>query len=212
MERTRQQWIRDTWLLVITTVVLLMYFVVNVPHDVNHVLNIPFDAQIPRVPIFSIPYLTYLPWLWGTLVYAWYKNMAFKQLAYSYILVDLVAFSVYMTFQTYIPHTPVMESDFFSNVLKFIYSHDLPYSAFPSLHTAMSAVIATYFVCRRSKWSWAAVSLATLIISSTLFTKQHFVVDIISGIILGVGVTWLVFRFIPSKGKVEPGKIITAES
>jgi len=212
MKRSRKQWINDTWLLALTSLVLSMYFVLDVPHAVVHMMNLPIDAQIPRFPIFAIPYLMYLPWLWGTLAYAWYKNLSFKQLAISYMVVDLVAFTCYLTYQTYIQRPPLIVHDFQSSVLQFIYSHDLPYSAFPSLHSAMSAVIATYFVCRRSKYAWAAVGMAALIVVSTLFTKQHVIVDAISGVTLGVVATWIVFRFLPSKEKIKPVVTVSEEA
>lgn len=192
--RDRKTWLIDIVLLVVTTVVLLMYLVVNIPQDTLHVLRISLDDQIPRLPVFSIPYLAFLPWLYGTLVYAFIKNRYFRQLAISFIIINLIAFVVYLTFQTYIPRDAITSRDFFSGILQFIYSRDQPYAGFPSLHSALSASIATYFVCMKSKWVWAAVVMAALVVVSTLFTKQHFVLDAVSGVGLGVFVTWGVAR------------------
>jgi membrane-associated phospholipid phosphatase len=172
----------------------MMYLVLNIPQSTLHVLQTSLDKQIPRVPIFSIPYLAFLPWLYGTLIYAWLKNRYFRQMAISFILINLVAFVVYLTFQTYVPRDPITSHDLFSGILQFIYNNDQPYAGFPSLHSALSASMATYFVCSKSKWSWAAVAMAALVVVSTLFTKQHFVLDAISGVTLGVVVTWVTFK------------------
>ena len=197
--RDHRAWLVDAILLVITTTVLLMYLVVNVPQDTLHVLRTSLDNQIPRLPIFSISYIAFLPWLYGTLIYSFIKNRYFRQLAISFIVINLVAFVVYSTFQTYIPRDPITSHDLFSGILQFIYSHDQPYSGFPSLHSALSASIATYFVCMKSKWAWAAVVMAGLVVVSTLFTKQHFILDAASGVGLGVLVTGGLFRIFKRK-------------
>lgn len=194
--RDYKTWLIDIVLLVATTLVLLMYLVVNIPQDTLHVLRTSLDDQIPRLPIFSIPYLAFIPWLYGTLVYSFIKNRYFRQLAISFVIVNLIAFVVYLTFQTHIPRDSITSPDFFSGILQFIYNHDKPYAGFPSLHSALSASIATYFVCMKSKWAWAAVAMAGLVVMSTLFTKQHFVLDAVSGVGLGVLVTWGVFRLL----------------
>jgi len=199
MRRTSRQWSIDTILLLLTTAILYMYVALNVSQSINHVVRIGFDDAIPRLPVFVIPYLLFLPWLYGTLIFAWYKNRYFHQLAYSFIVINLIAFFVYLTFQTIVPREVITSNDIFSNILQFVYNNDLPYAGLPSLHSALSVSIAAYFVIRKSKYSWAAISMAALIVVSTLFTKQHFILDAISGVSLGALVTWAVFRYMPVK-------------
>ncbi len=199
MPRTRRGWVIDTVLLALTAVILYMYVALNAPLSVNHVVKIGFDDLIPRVPIFVIPYLAFLPWVYGTLIFAWIKNRYFHQLAYSFIIINLAAYFVYLTFQTVVPREIITTHDIFSNILQFVYNNDLPYAGLPSLHAALSASIATFFVIRHSKYSWAAVSMAVLVVASTLLVKQHFVLDAVAGVGLGVLVTWGVFRFTTSK-------------
>lgn len=199
MARSRKEWLNDTLLLALVVVVSCMYFMLNVPHISVNVLRTFIDDQIPRVSFFSIIYLAFLPWFWGVVIYSWFNNRFFRQLAFSVILVNLIAFIIYLFFQTYVPRESIINSDFLSGVLQFIYSHDRPYNAFPSLHVALSSVVATYFVNIKSKWSWAFVATALLISISTLFVKQHFIVDVLSGATLGVAVTWSVFKFFQKK-------------
>jgi len=186
--------IGDTLLLILVSFILLMYFIFNMPHDELHILKIALDNQIPRLPIFTIPYLFFIPWSWGVLTYSWYSSRSFHQLAYSFIIINLVAFLIYFTFQTYVPRDQITSHDFFSNVLQLIYNNDRPYNGFPSLHSSLSTSIATYFVCKESKWSWMAILIAAVIVISTLFVKQHFILDAVSGIFLGIVVTSIVFK------------------
>lgn len=203
MSINRKELIQNLILLVVVVAISVLYFVIDIHQLSLHVLRTGLDIQIPRIPFFSIPYLAFLPWLWGTVIYSFFKHRTFRQLAYSVIIVNLVAFCVYLSFQTYVPRDPIITNDFFSNLLRFIYSHDQPYNCFPSLHSALSAVIATYFLCRKSCWSWAAISMAGLVVISTLFVKQHFVLDAISGIVLGIITTLVVFRLSSNKKSVK---------
>jgi membrane-associated phospholipid phosphatase len=198
MERTRREWIVDTLILAVTFVVAELYFVFNAPADVINNVKIALDSFIPRLPFFVVPYLLFLPWLWLIVIYAWLKKKAFYQLALSLTIVNLIAYVVYLSFQTIVPRDPVVENDIFSNVLRAIYENDLPYAGFPSLHCGLSTVAASYFVLRKSKWAPAFISMAALVVVSTLFTKQHFVLDVVSGVGLGVIVTLLVFKLVPN--------------
>jgi len=68
--------------------------------------------------------------------------------------------------------------------LRFLYAADPPYNCFPSLHVAHSFVSAlTSFRAHRSIGAVATVG-ASLVAVSTLYTKQHYVVDVGAGILL----------------------------
>ena len=68
--------------------------------------------------------------------------------------------------------------------LRFLYSSDPPYNCFPSLHVAHSFVsaLACYRVHRGV--GLGAATCASLVAVSTLFTKQHYIADVIAGILL----------------------------
>lgn len=199
--QTNKKYIVDWLILFVLVVVVFLYSLINEPHGTVHVLNSAIDNIIPRLPGFSLIYLAFLPWVALTIFIAWYKKRDFRQLAYSLIIINLIAYTVYFIFQTHVPRDPILSSDIFSRILQFIYEHDRPYNCFPSLHSAMSASLATYFVVRKSKWAWTSVIFAGFIIASTLLIKQHYIADAVSGIILGFGVTWIIFRIF-SKGKI----------
>ena len=63
---------------------------------------------------------------------------------------------------------------------------DPPYNCFPSLHVAHSFVSA--LTCLRVHRGVGIVALisASLVALSTLFTKQHYVLDVIAGVLMAV--------------------------
>jgi len=68
--------------------------------------------------------------------------------------------------------------------LRFLYELDPPYNCFPSLHVAHSFVSAlTCYRVNRGVGIAGAIC-AVLVGISTLFTKQHYILDVIAGILL----------------------------
>lgn len=76
--------------------------------------------------------------------------------------------------------------------LRALYSSDPPYNCFPSLHVAHSFV--SRLACYRVHRSLGIVATicATLVALSTLFTKQHYILDVIAGMSLAF-VAYVIF-------------------
>ncbi|MEJ6488050.1 phosphatase PAP2 family protein, partial [Nostoc punctiforme UO1] len=68
----------------------------------------------------------------------------------------------------------------------YIYSKDYPYNCFPSLHNALSVLSFFYWVQVLPKFKWIIGIFVLLIILSTLLIKQHYIPDVISGILLAI--------------------------
>ncbi len=86
----------------------------------------------------------------------------------------------------------MIDEGFFAWSLQFIYDFDRPYNCLPSLHVAYAflAALTCYRVHRGL--GIAALLYAALIGISTLYTKQHYVVDVVAGVLLAY-VAYLVF-------------------
>jgi membrane-associated phospholipid phosphatase len=83
--------------------------------------------------------------------------------------------------------------------LRALYSSDPPYNCFPSLHVAHSFVsaLACYRVHRQL--GIVATLCATLVAASTMFTKQHYVVDVIAGTFLAMAAYGIFLRRYPAE-------------
>ena len=104
-----------------------------------------------------------------------------------------LAYACFLAWPTVAPTPTVVPGSGFSvAVLRVIYDSDIAYNCFPSLHVAQCFVAA--FACQRVHRGVGAVSLvwAVLVALSTLFTKQHYVVDVVGGIALA-GLAHLLF-------------------
>ncbi len=111
----------------------------------------------------------------------------FRQTMKAYLFVMLVSYAGFLLYPTTAPHAEAFVIDGFAAwSLQFLYDLDQPYGCFPSLHVAYSFVgaLACYRMHRGA--GIAAAGWAALIGVSTVYTKQHFVVDAIAGAIIGL--------------------------
>jgi membrane-associated phospholipid phosphatase len=102
-----------------------------------------------------------------------------------------IALAIFIFLPTYVNVPLIAGADVFSNLLRQIQSSGGVYNAFPSGHLYITTLVALFFTrwYPRTRLFWiAAVVLVAL---STLFTGQHYILDLIGGI----GLAWLGYRF-----------------
>jgi membrane-associated phospholipid phosphatase len=103
----------------------------------------------------------------------------------AFLAMWLVAYAFFLGYPTVGPRPPqVVEAGFSGWGLKVIYGSDSNYNCFPSLHVAQCYLAA--FVCHRVHRGVGTVAVvwASLVGASTLFTKQHWALDVAGGIVL----------------------------
>lgn len=154
------------------------------------------DMSIPFVKLFIIPYVIWYPFLFLGLCYLCYKDrdMYYKTVI-SFDMGLVVCYIFYFFFQTTVPRPVINGHDFFSILISLIYQADKPYNCFPSIH-----VLTSYLLIKGIRWSRVKNKLVCslayicgiLIIISTVFIKQHVILDVASGILFGN----LVFSFV----------------
>jgi membrane-associated phospholipid phosphatase len=84
-----------------------------------------------------------------------------------------------------------------------VYAGDNQFNDFPSLHTSLSTILAIHWV-RVNKTLGIILGIWTaLIVASTLLIKQHYLADLIFGLALAFGFSWLYTRLIVKKPAVD---------
>jgi len=128
----------------------------------------------------------------------------FRRAMQAYLMVMLVAYAGFLLYPTLAPRPRQVAGDgFFAWSLRLIYSIDPPHGCFPSLHVAYSFVSA--LTCSRVHRGVGAAALAWagLIGVSTLYTKQHYVVDVIAGALAAYVAHVLFLRRYPRQAVAE---------
>jgi membrane-associated phospholipid phosphatase len=115
----------------------------------------------------------------------------------SYLTVMAMAYAGFLLYPTSAPRPPEVIGDGFASwTLRIAYDIDPPYNCFPSLHVAYSFVSALTCFRVHRQVGVVAIAWAALIALSTVYTKQHWVVDVIAGALLaGLAYVWFLRRY-----------------
>lgn len=171
-----------------------------VDHPTKHVFSLvtPLDRITPFIKYFAIPYGIWIFYIYACLIYFFFRDrQAYYRSIWLYTISALTCYAIYSVFQTTVPRPAVPGNDAFSALVRFIYNRDQPFNCFPSIH-----VFSSYMVLRLSLTSRSASRLSkllipavsSLIILSTLFMKQHVILDALAGILLIEVYHFLLFK------------------
>jgi membrane-associated phospholipid phosphatase len=168
-----------------------------IPGRTVHVPEVYLDRLIPLAPVWAPVYgslflLVILP------VFVVHQPDLVRRTVNAYLAIWLLACVIFIVYPTATPRPPQLAGEgFFAWMLRAIYSADVKYNCFPSLHVAQSylSALACYRVNRGV--GLGAGAWATLVALSTLFTKQHYVLDVISGALLAYAAHAVFLRGFP---------------
>lgn len=163
------------------------------PGRTLHVPELPLDRAVPLRPAWALVYGSLYFLLIVLPVFVVRRPEQVRRTVFAYLLVWISAYVCFIVYPTVAPRPAAVTGEGFAvQGLRFLYGADPPYNCFPSLHVAHSFVsaLACYRVHRGV--GIAAALCATLVGVSTLYTKQHYVLDVVAGILLA-GVAYAVF-------------------
>lgn len=188
-------WYQSYWL-----VYLVWFFALDaLITEPKYIIHCALDDLIPFNEWFIFPYCSWFLLLAGVLALLWWNDTP------SYDKLCLMMFSgmtfcliVYMIWPNGLDIRPVAETagreNFAMDIMRLIWRADNSNNVCPSIHCQSSACMALAF--SKSKlasgrpwaklvaWAWCA-----LICASTVFTKQHSVIDVVCGV--AVALVWL---------------------
>lgn len=164
----------------------LLYFGCEFFQSKIHDVKRPVDDKIPFLPWTVLPYCFWFPMI------VFYPLIVFRTDPHSYcgylttmvmeIVLSIVCYLIYPTsFQR-----PVPPDGFWGKFMKFVYhSSYRGLNCAPSLHcSSCFLVICVSFTCAgMSLWVRGfTVSIAIMIVLSTLTTKQHTLIDVLTAV------------------------------
>ena len=171
-------------------------------HNMHHFL----DDKIPFNEFFAIPYFLWFFYIGYVLVKLSIKSKSDFIKAFTYIFggmtIGLVIFLIYPTTQGLRPE--IMPRDnVLTELVHFLHRIDTPTNVCPSLHVydSVGACIAVMLAkdCFNYVEKYAAVFLTISISLSTLFIKQHSVIDVFWGLVMSVVMYFIIY--LPDYGK-----------
>jgi membrane-associated phospholipid phosphatase len=150
-----------------------------------HMPELALDRAMPLQPVWSLVYGSLYFCVFLPLVVVRREEQIYRTIL-AYLMLWIVAYVGWLAYPTMLPRPAkaVIGEGFFAWTLRIIYSCDEPYNCFPSLHVAQSFLAALTCWRVHRGVGIAAVVWASLIALSTLYTKQHYVADVIAGTVM----------------------------
>ncbi|MEX0568345.1 MAG: phosphatase PAP2 family protein [Candidatus Njordarchaeota archaeon] len=210
MDMLRKYWyIKNTMYIVLYALIALFLYDVVAEIHIREptTLFTPLDDLIGFNSFFVIFYVfIFYPFFIFTFGYFIYvKTEKADQFFVSLLIIYSISYIVYIIFPVMMirPDPDTLPKDFLSQVMAQYYRIDPPLNCFPSLHAALSSIAAYYLSKEKPKYALGFWFVAFMVMLSTLFVRQHVIVDEIAGCALAIFAGWISERKIPLGKKVE---------
>ena len=176
---------------------LVIYFFVNrlqVEPNRRIDLGITLDRQTPYIPLFALVYFsTYVFVVQPFFVLS--NARQFYWMLVSFTSISVISSLIHATVPSKIERVEQVTAGGFSGwALGMFQKTCKPYGNFPSMHVGLSVpVIAANFMAGGSITGSVMFIWAILIALSTLYTKQHYLLDVLAGFMGGLAISALTF-------------------
>lgn len=164
------------------------------------VLHTRLDDMIPFCEYFIIPYFLWFAYVPAVMAYEFFtsKKEFYKASAYLFI-----GMTICLTICTVWPNGQdlrinITDNNIFSDIVSALYAADTNTNVFPSIHV-FNSIGVFIILCKSEKMKGrnfikiSAFLLTVSIILSTMFLKQHSVLDVFGGMALSVIMYMLVY-------------------
>ena len=175
-------------LLLLYIPVYAVWFILLEKHVTEHywVSYVPLDDKIPFVPAFVLAYVMWYPFLFGTGLYAMARDVpAFRR----YMAYTIGSLSMCLFICTIFPNGQNLRPDLagrsgvFTRLIALLYAADTNTNSLPSMHVvgAAGAMLCVFDLTHKKGFRAASVVVCVLICASTVFIKQHSILDTLAG-------------------------------
>lgn len=191
-------------------VLLLLYFPLylaafryleNITPEHLHIISSPLDQYIPFLPVFIIPYLFWFVYIaLPGMYFLFCEREVFCRLMYF----GMIGMTVFLLISYVYPNGLAIRPEHlagdsvFIKLTRYVYSVDTSTNVLPSIHVFNSigiylAVKDSDNLRKKKGIRYASLTITVLIILSTMFVKQHSVVDVIAGLLLSCVASDLIY-------------------
>ena len=165
-------------------------------------LNSPIDDIIPFIPIFIIPYLLWFVYIAGSAIYFIFVSQRDFMKLMIFIIIGMTAYIIICYIfpnglKDFRPGNLTADNPI-NHLIAWLYNTDTSTNVFPSIHVYNSigvhvAINKTDKIKSRLIKN-ASLVLCILICFSTIFLKQHALIDVIGGCAMGRIVYILIYK------------------
>lgn len=162
------------------------------------------DALVPVLPAWALIYGALYLFLILLPVIVIQDEGLLRATVRGWLALWLTSYAIFWMFPTVAPRPPIVDGEGFPAWgLRFLYHADPPHNCFPSLHVAHTVLAAAATRRVHPGVGALAYACAALVALSTLFTKQHYVVDVLAGVGMALAMAHLALRRFPAAATTE---------
>jgi hypothetical protein len=149
------------------------------------------DRLVPFVPALLPLYVAYIPFYWWTIVRS-ESDAALNRTFYATHVLLLVSLPFFVGFPVRMPREQFYGPDAHGWADAFWRWFDAPNNCLPSLHVATALLLVQLNWPRPYRLLHTTLGLG--IAASTVFVKQHYVVDVAAGVLCYLAARWFLAR------------------
>jgi membrane-associated phospholipid phosphatase len=178
------------------------------------------DDWIPFCEIFVIPYVLWFVYVAAVILYLYLQRKHLEdyyRCAVMLILGMSTCLLIYYLFpnEQNLRPSQLAHKNILTDIIQFIYASDTNTNVLPSIHVYNAITIHFAFATshgfrKKYRWRIASLILCSLICLSTMFLKQHSLLDVLAGLGLFLIYSLLVYQVYPVwKSKMNKGNAST---
>lgn len=169
-------------------------------------MAIPLDRLVAVAPAWVLVYVVaYIYWVAGYVAIARVSPGVSRAFCRADLITKAAAFLCFVLLPTNLPRVEVTGGGLLGGLLRGIYAIDAPDNLFPSLHCAVSWLVARQMGMLSAFKPWhkaASFLFAALVCVSTLFTGQHVAADIAGGVAVAEGALYISWKWMKNEAQV----------
>lgn len=176
---------------------LVIYFFVNrlqVEPQRRIDLGIELDRKIPYIPLFALIYFSTYPFVIQPFVILSNARQFYWMVA-CFVSISVISSLIHAMLPSKIERVEQVTVGGVSGWMLSLFQKTCkPYGNFPSMHVGLSVpVVVANFLAFGPLTGGLSLFWAVLIALSTLYTKQHYVLDVLAGVVGGLLIFGLTF-------------------
>lgn len=202
------------WVFLYAVIYLIWFYLIEHADIASyHIVYSPIDDLIPFCEYFVIPYYIWFPYM---LVVFLYIFLTSKEEFYKVAALIITGMTIFLIVSTIYPNTHQLRpsnferSNIFTNLVAFIYSIDTPTNILPSIHVYNSigchiGIMKSEALKNNHLIKGISFIISVSIVLSTVFIKQHSIIDGILAIAL-ISIVYALIYVLYSKYKANKAK------
>lgn len=191
----KELWNRLKGIIIFGICYMTAFFFMEARNVPIHIIHTKWDDLIPFCEYFIIPYIIWYAYVCGTVLYLGLTNKNMQE--YNHFIANMILGMVIFVITSLVyPNGQNLRPDivvdgFFTWAVDLLYKVDTSTNILPSLHV-FASVACDIALCRDPRfkkhlsWQWMSHILMIFICLSTMFLKQHSVIDVVAALLCNI--------------------------